>query len=575
MMIPFAPPLLTILLALVYSSNTPQAQGRINNNNNNNLHTHTASHLDSSPPAHTNGILNGLSPAVIKGYKFFHEATGTNILIKGVDYYPRPNEGPLNQNSVDYFTLEHKHIWQRDIVQFKALGINAIRLYAVDPDKDHSAFMCALNKAGIYVMVELASGACPTCAITRDQAPDCYPKELKLRGQRVIREFSKYTNTLAFSAGNEVNHFVPNGAGPQWNAPCLKKFLRDMRAFVRHCHNASHMRPVPIGLIMADTDRKVNTLYYNCQSGHDDLDHAEWYGINTYVYCNASATHFDESVGFTALQESFESYNYSIPVLLTEFGCLSQTFPTIDGYQAQRTFHQAQWFDLPQIQDDFAGGFVFEYSLEKAIAQTPYPFREFGEANYGIGYLSPEQCDDVTIMCEYNRTPAFYNLKKAFAHAKHNPTVTLENFEPQPGRTGRSTCPPEFPPIDSFHWKPDMEFSISCPSVEQSQWTCPKEEEEQGKGGGDASFDSTTTETTTAPFGATSLFPFLLFAVIIGFIVALTKQNPVFEGAGANRSSRTGEDDPLGCFKWKRQQEQSEENDLLIGKVESTYKTLD
>ncbi len=314
---------------------------------------------------------SNLDSIVIKGYKFFNSRTKENVLIKGIDYYPRPNTGDLNANSVDYFTEEYRHIWERDIPQFQELGINAVRLYSVDTTNDHSAFMCALNAAGIYAIVALATGAtnCPTCAITKSEAPNCYHSDLKIRGQAIIKEFSKYTNTLAFSAGNEVNHYVP-GSEYQWNAPCLKKFVKDMRAYVDRCE---HVRHVPIGLIMADSGRDENTLYYNCQGNSDDnLEHAEWYGINTYVYCNGTADKFDEAVGFRDLSLSFESYNYSIPVLLTEFGCLSKTFPTIDGYQGQRNFNQAKWLGLPSVQDDFAGGLAFEYSLESANAHTPF-----------------------------------------------------------------------------------------------------------------------------------------------------------------------------------------------------------
>ncbi len=319
----------------------------------------------------TNQRNNNLDPITIKGYKFFNSITGKNVLIKGIDYYPRPNAGLLNINSVDFFTNEYRHIWERDIPFFQELGVNAIRLYSVDPDYDHSDFMCALAQVGIYVLVELASGSCPRCAILSTEVPLCYPPDLKIRGQRVIQEFSKYTNTLAFSAGNEVNHFVPLGKPPQWNAPCLKKFVRDMRAYISHC--SQHMRQIPIGLIMADSDREENTLYYNCQSDpKDPYDYAEWYGINTYVYCNGDAQSYDEAKGFHDLSSSFESYHYSIPVLLTEYGCLSKSFPTIEGYQGQRNFNQAKWLGLKSVQNDFAGGFAFEYSIEAANAQTPF-----------------------------------------------------------------------------------------------------------------------------------------------------------------------------------------------------------
>ena len=102
-----------------------------------------------------------LNPIVIKGsYRFFNSRTGQNVFIKGIDYYPRPNQGSLDFNSVDYYySEEYRHIWESDIPQFQALGVNAIRLYSVDSEKDHSALMCALNEAGIHVIFKLATGA--------------------------------------------------------------------------------------------------------------------------------------------------------------------------------------------------------------------------------------------------------------------------------------------------------------------------------------------------------------------------------------------------------------------------------
>ena len=118
-------------------------------------------------------------------------------------------------------------------------------------------FRCAMDAAGIYVIVALAHD-CPTCAITRDASPDCYPPELKTQGQNVINSFAKYSNTLAFSAGNEVNHFAPLEHA-EWNAPCQKKFIRDMREYIDSC---DHLRNVPIGLVSADTERDSMAEYY-------------------------------------------------------------------------------------------------------------------------------------------------------------------------------------------------------------------------------------------------------------------------------------------------------------------------
>lgn len=115
-----------------------------------------------------------------------------------------------------------------------------------------------MAEAGIRVIVALAHD-CPTCAVTRDGSPDCYPDELKTQGQAVINEFARYSNnTLGFSAGNEVNHFAPLDHA-EWNAPCQKKFVRDMRAYIDSC---PHLRNVPIGLVSADTERKALAEYY-------------------------------------------------------------------------------------------------------------------------------------------------------------------------------------------------------------------------------------------------------------------------------------------------------------------------
>jgi len=90
-------------------------------------------------------VVDALNPAEIKGFKFFDSVTGDEIVLRGVDYYPRPNKGDLNHNSLDLFTEKRKNIWKRDIPFLQELGVNAVRLYAVDPTEDHDDFMCAME----------------------------------------------------------------------------------------------------------------------------------------------------------------------------------------------------------------------------------------------------------------------------------------------------------------------------------------------------------------------------------------------------------------------------------------------
>jgi pullulanase/glycogen debranching enzyme len=85
--------------------------------------------------------VSALAPVEIKGYKFFDSETGREVVVRGIDYYPRPNSGNLNRNSLDLFTEKHRHIWERDIPYLAELGVNAVRLYAVDAMENHDAFM--------------------------------------------------------------------------------------------------------------------------------------------------------------------------------------------------------------------------------------------------------------------------------------------------------------------------------------------------------------------------------------------------------------------------------------------------
>ena len=229
------------------------------------------------------------NPIVAKGYKMFDAKTGDAFAVKGIDYYPRPNAGELDENNVDFFTDDFEEIWGPDIEYLAQSGANVVRVYAVDPSQSHDLFMCALRAKGMYALVDLGA-SCENCSITIDEYPACYPSTLKSRGEQIISEFAQYDNVLAFSVGNEVNNIVDNA----WtNAPCQKKFLRDMRAFLGKC---SSFRDILIGAVLADpntktNNRELNSKYYNCRTDpSDEYENAQWYGLNTYQYCDATVT---------------------------------------------------------------------------------------------------------------------------------------------------------------------------------------------------------------------------------------------------------------------------------------------
>jgi 1,3-beta-glucanosyltransferase GAS5 len=385
-------------------------------------------------------------PLVINGKHFYQSDTGAYFPIKGLAYYPRPNSGINDVNNHDFYTEEYRSMWERDIEEFKAIHINAIRLYAVDPSKNHDAFMCALKSAGIYALIELGA-QCKNCSITSDAPPLCYPAELKTRGEFIISAFAKYDNVLAYSAGNEVGLYL----GLK-NAPCQKKFIRDMRAYIQGCPT---MRKIPIGIVVADIDNANNAMYYNCRTNvDDDLETVEWYGINAYRYCSPS-TDFGPNSGFYTLVSEFGQYQLPVPVILAEFDCISSSFPTIDGYSGQRDFMSARALFTFDYLQEFTGGFAFEYSSEAFSLTQPWPYKKFDRRNFGIGYLSGEDCDDISKPCEYIRYPQFYNLSDAYASiVVDSPPNGLSRPIPECRSTAVS--------LDSFIWPGDSVDSWEC-----------------------------------------------------------------------------------------------------------------
>jgi len=406
---------------------------------------------------------NLIGPAVIKGKKFFDSRSGRYIPLKGIAYYPRPNAGTLSEGkNRDFFGEEYRDIWERDIAYFQQLSINVVRIYAVDPGLDHSGFMCALQQAGIYAIIGLAA-SCEDCAVTGMQAPDCYPAALKERGQFVINIFAKYENVLAFCAGNEVLLYAP-GQPPEYNGPCQKQFLRDMRAYIDSCPN---LRKIPVGVAVADFDRDEQALYYNCRSDpNDTLENAEWYGLNVYQHCDPTAQTVDDLKGFQGLLESHRNYSMSIPVVLSEYGCMNEGFPTIDGFEGQRDFLQVDAIYSQEYQEYFAGGVVFEYSAEKFSIddrtpyEVPYPFAVYSRYRFGVGYYAPEECNDENITCTYVPYPEFDILAARYAAVDDSSGPTLDSYNP--GTLDVTQCPSNFPPLNTFTWESDSTEDLEC-----------------------------------------------------------------------------------------------------------------
>jgi len=406
------------------------------------------------------------TPAILKGKRFYKSDTGEYFPVKGIAYYPRPNEGDLSEysSSVDFFTEEFRSLWEADIRHLRQLGVNTIRIYAVNPSQNHDAFMCALQQNNIYAIVGLLAD-CLDCSVGVDEAPACYPTGLKTRGQWVINEFSRYANTLAFSAGNEVTLYAREWGQVNMNAGCQKKFLRDMRQYVESCSgvlNTILPRKVPIGMVNWDYERELQSLYFNCQTDPTDaLETPEWYGLNSYQHCDPD----DLLLGWVQLRQDFESYNLPVPVVVAEYGCRERGFPTIDQFEAQRTWQQVDALYNPTYSEVFAGGVVFEFSAEKRVVDSssqgnPWPYNGFMKLQHGVGYYSPVDCDHTTTPCSYNPYPEFNGLQERLAAADVSFVPNMADENTVKGVIPQ--CPTGMPILSDFVWPSDEEDDLPC-----------------------------------------------------------------------------------------------------------------
>ena len=139
--------------------------------------------------------------------------------------------------------------------------------------------------------------------------------------------------------------------------------------------------------------------------------------------------------GYIKMLNDFNSYEMNIPVIISEFGCRSRSFPTIDGFQSQRTWLQVDALYSPDYLEVFAGGIAFEYSAEKKIADSSdnkvneWPYYNHTKLQYGVTYYSPVDCDHMDVPCENIKYPEFDLLATKFNDVNVD-LPSVDNYSP-------------------------------------------------------------------------------------------------------------------------------------------------
>ncbi|EFW99224.1 beta-glucanosyltransferase gel1 [Grosmannia clavigera kw1407] len=271
---------------------------------------------------------NSVPAVTASGNAFW--AGSTRFYVRGIDYQPGGSSemaDPLADSSV----------CNRDITEFKKLGVNTVRVYITDNSKNHDDCMNALADAGIYVILDANN---PLYSINRDTPAPSYNSEYLQSVFATVDAFANYTNTLAFFSGNEV---INSTAESTLSAPYVKAVTRDMRQYIKN----RGYRSIPVGYSAADvsTNRLQLADYMNC--GTDD-ERSDFFAFNDYSWCN---TNFATS-GWDQKVKNFTGYG--LPIFLSEYGCITNG----------RDFGEISALMNSEMTSVYSGGLLYEYALE-------------------------------------------------------------------------------------------------------------------------------------------------------------------------------------------------------------------
>jgi len=289
----------------------------------------------------------------MRGVAYQQDVTGGNS--SAMDNYSDPLADPAG--------------CQRDIPYLKQLRTNTIRVYAVDPTKNHDQCMQMLQDAGIYVVSDLSQ---PSQSINRDDP--AWNDELYARYTSVVDVLAPYSNTLGFFAGNEVSNAANNTDASAF----VKAAVRDTKAYIK----AKNYRPIGVGYATNDdAEIRVNLAdYFNC--GTNQANAIDFWGYNIYSWCGDSS--FTAS-GYDVRTEEFA--NYSVPVFFAEYGC-NQVQP--------RTFSEVDALYGSQMTGVWSGGIVYmyfqeanDYGLVSVSGNSVSTLQDFSYLSSRLATISP------------------------------------------------------------------------------------------------------------------------------------------------------------------------------------------
>ncbi|PBP25642.1 beta-glucanosyltransferase gel2 [Diplocarpon rosae] len=298
---------------------------------------------------------------VIKGSDLVNAVTGNRFQIVGVAYQPGGSSGYNPGSGVD--PLSDASVCLRDAALMQRLGINAIRVYNVDPSINHDACASIFNAVGVYMLVDVNS---PLAGenIDRSAPWESYYVGYVNRTFAVVEAFKSYPNTLLFFSGNEVINDLDTGKAVP---PYMRAITRDLKNYI-----AKHSkRSIPVGYSAADVREILldtwNYLQCTTTGNASDPSRVDVFALNSYSWCGDSTF---QTAQYDVLVSNFA--NTSVQVFFSEYGC---------NVPSPRVFTEVPVLYGPLVTPVLSGGLVYEYSEEPS--------------NYGLVTLNSDGSADL------------------------------------------------------------------------------------------------------------------------------------------------------------------------------------
>ncbi|KAI1179739.1 Glucanosyltransferase-domain-containing protein [Nemania sp. FL0916] len=320
------------------------------------------------------------------GNKFF-TSDGNQFYIRGVAYQLVPDDPLVNEAQC-----------KLDAALMQKLGVNTIRVYHVDGHANHDGCMNVFADAGIYTMIDMdtfTTYILPNDPFWNNTQYDSYVQ--------VMDAFHKYDNLLGLFVGNEIIA-INNQSNA---APFIKSAARDLKAY----RDSKGYRKIPVGYSATDIAELRPYLQDYLTCGGNASENIDFYGINSYQWCDPST--FMTS-GYAGLLK--EGKNFPVPIFFSETGC---------NKPGPRLFEDQASIFGPDMNEDWSGAIIYEW-----IEETNH----YGLISYGPA-VDPTVTGD-NIFDGFTRAgtptpvaPDFDNLSKQWA--KITPTgVAKSAYDP-------------------------------------------------------------------------------------------------------------------------------------------------